>query len=242
MFELANVTWSAVSRPGSGLEVHVSSASSADETPPTADVAVAAMGFDRLACAGGLLASSYAEYPAWRYVFPDSRQRKRALSVFFAATVRDAIAFGAVDAAIGDDRVLGIAVWLPPGRYPWSVSRKLRATPAMLGVLRAAPGRFGMFARLGANTERLHPRYPHWHLEMVGIRPEAQGRGIGSRLMAPGLARADQGGLPCYLTTAKRENVAFYERFGFEVADDALPLLPGGPTQWGMRRPARSAA
>jgi hypothetical protein len=37
------------------------------------------------------------------------------------------------------------------------------------------------------------------------------------------------------------DNVAFYERFGFEVADDALPLLPGGPTQWGMRRPAKSA-
>jgi GNAT superfamily N-acetyltransferase len=216
--------------------------SSAGETPPTTPVAIASMSFDRLDSAGELLASSYAEYPAWRYVFPESRQRKRALSVFFAATVRDAIPFGAVDAAIADDQVLGIAVWLPPGRYPWSLSRKLRATPALLGVLRAAPGRFRTFARLGANTERFHPKYPHWNLEMVGIRPEAQGRGIGSRLMAPGLARADQAGLACYLTTAKRENVTFYERFGFEVADDALPLLPGGPTQWGMRRPARSAA
>ena len=36
---------------------------------------------------------------------------------------------------------------------------------------------------------------------------------------------------------AKRENLAFYERFGFEVADDALPLVPNGPTSWGMRRP-----
>ena len=47
----------------------------------------------------------------------------------------------------------------------------------------------------------------------------------------------DQAGLPCYLITAKRENLAFYERFGFEVADDALPLVPNGPTSWGMRRP-----
>jgi hypothetical protein len=29
---------------------------------------------------------------------------------------------------------------------------------------------------------------------------------------------------------------AFYERFGFEVTHDALPLVPGGPTHWGMRR------
>jgi ribosomal protein S18 acetylase RimI-like enzyme len=216
--------------------------SSGDETPPAASVAIVPMSADRLAAAGELLASSYAEYPAWRYVFPDRRQRERALGVFFAATVRDALPFGAVDAAIANDQVLGTAVWLPPGRYPWSVSRKLRATPAMLDVLRAAPGRFRTFARLGANTERFHPKYPHWTLEMVGIGREAQGRGIGSRLMAPGLARADQAGLACYLTTAKRENVAFYERFGFEVANDALPLLPGGPTQWGMRRPAKTAA
>jgi GNAT superfamily N-acetyltransferase len=86
----------------------------------------------------------------------------------------------------------------------------------MLGVLRAAPG-FWIFARLGANVECLHPKYPHWNLETLGIRHDAQGRGIGTRLMAPGLARADQAGLPCYLTTAKRENLAFYERFGFEV-------------------------
>jgi hypothetical protein len=28
------------------------------------------------------------------------------------------------------------------------------------------------------------------------------------------------------LTTAEQENLAFYERPGFEVADDALPLVP----------------
>ena len=149
-----------------------------------------------------MFASSHADYPAWRYVFPDPPQRQRALSVFFAATVRDALPFGAVDAAVANGEVLGIAVWLPPGRFPWSVSRKLRAAPAMLGVLRAAPARFWIFARLGANAERLHPTYPHWHLETLGIRSEAQGRGIGTRLMAPGLTRADQAGLPCYLTTA----------------------------------------
>ena len=160
------------------------------------------------------------------------------MRVFFAATVRDALPFGAVDAAVANDQVLGIAVWLPPGRFPWSATRKLRAAPAMLGVLRAAPPRFfWIFARLGANVERLHPKYPHWNLETLGIRHDAQGRGIGTRLMAPGLARADQAGLPCYLTTAKRENLAFLRAIWIEVADDALPLVPNGPTSWGMRRP-----
>ena len=216
--------------------------SSAEEMPSAAPVTIVPLSGSRLASAREVFASSHADYPAWRHVFPDPRQRQRALSVFFAATVRDAFPFGAVDAAVDNGEVMGIAVWLPPGRFPWSASRKLRAAPAMLGVLRAAPARFWTFARLGANAERLHPTYPHWNLETLGIRHEAQGRGIGTRLMAPGLARADQAGLPCYLTTARRENLAFYERFGFEVADDALPLVPNGPTAWGMRRPPRTDA
>jgi hypothetical protein len=87
----------------------------------------------------------------------------------------------------------------------------------------------------GRSTQR--PTYPHWNLETLGIRQEAQGRRIGNRLMAPGLARADHVGLPCYLTTARHENLEFYERFGFAVTADALPLVPAGPTHWGMRRP-----
>lgn len=211
----------------------------ASDGPPRGSVAIVPLSRSDLAAAGDVFASSHADYPAWRHVFPDPRQRERALRVFFAATVRDALPFGAVDAAVADGQVLGIAVWLPPGRVPWSLVRKLRATPAMLGVLRAAPGRFRTFAKLGANVERLHPTYPHWNLETLGLRHEAQGRGIGTRLMAPGLARANQSGLPCYLTTAKSDNVGFYERFGFVVVSDALPLVPDGPTSWGMRRPGR---
>jgi ribosomal protein S18 acetylase RimI-like enzyme len=32
------------------------------------------------------------------------------------------------------------------------------------------------------------PSDPHWNLETLGIVPEAQGRGLGTRLLVPGLA------------------------------------------------------
>jgi ribosomal protein S18 acetylase RimI-like enzyme len=208
---------------------------------PATSVSIVPMTTDRLDSAGQVFASSHADYPPWRYVYPDARQRERAQRVFFEATVRDALPFGAVDAAVADGQVLGIAVWLPPGRVPWSLSRKLRVIPAMLRVLGVSPRRFHLFAGMGANAERFHPDYPHWNLETLGIREQAQGRGIGSRLMGPGLARADDTSLPCYLTTAKEQNLAFYERFGFEVTAEALPLVPGGPTHWGMRRVPKPA-
>jgi GNAT superfamily N-acetyltransferase len=194
----------------------------------------------RLGEVGAVFAASHGQYPTFVHVFPDPARRAVALRVFFTATVRDALAAGRVDAAVAGGRLLGVAVWLPPGAFPWSVGRQLRAAPAMLRVLAVAPGRFRTFLGLGGNAARLHPRDPHWNLETMGIVPDAQGRGVGTRLLGPGLARADRDGLACYLTTARRENVRFYGRLGFEVEHDALPLAPGGPTSWGMRRPPQT--
>ena len=51
-----------------------------------------------------------------------------------------------------------------------------------------------------------------------------QGRGVGSALLEPALARADGEGMPCYLETQKEENLSFYARHGFAVRDTALPV------------------
>jgi ribosomal protein S18 acetylase RimI-like enzyme len=55
--------------------------------------------------------------------------------------------------------------------------------------------------RYGTNGTRLHGRDSHWNLEALGIVPEAQGRVLGTRLLVHGLARADQDGLDCCLTS-----------------------------------------
>ncbi|HEX2052775.1 MAG TPA: GNAT family N-acetyltransferase [Actinomycetota bacterium] len=134
----------------------------------------------------------------------------------------------------------GIAVWLPPGAFPWSAWRKLKATGPFLKVWAADPRSFRTFTRLGENSELNHPTDPHWSLEALGIRPEAQRRGLGSRLLQPVLERADSEGLPCYLETSDPANVAFYERFGFEVVRQ-VPLIPDGPPHVAMRRAAETS-
>jgi ribosomal protein S18 acetylase RimI-like enzyme len=215
-----------------------------EDTMPPDDgdpaVEILPLGRERLGEVGAVFAASHGRYPTFAHVFPDPARRAAALRAFFTATVRDALAAGQVEAAVAGGRLLGVAVWLPPGAFPWSAGRQLRAAPAMLKVLAAAPRRFPAFMRLGGNAARLHPRDPHWNLETMGVIPQAQGRGVGTRLLAPGLARADRDELACYLTTARRENLAFYRRLGFEVEHDALQLAPDGPTSWGMRRPPRS--
>lgn len=189
--------------------------------------------------AADAIAAGHADYPAFRHVFPNRRRRAQALPPFFEATVRDAVPFGTV-LATGGSEISAVAVWLPPGAFPWTALRKARATRAFLHVLAASPTAFPSFVRYGTNAERAHPAWPHWYLVVLSVRPECQGRGLGSCLVEPVLHRADLAGLPCYLETSDPANVRFYERFGFEVVDPALALVPGGPTHVAMtRQPAQ---
>src|SRR4029078_5686236 len=87
-------------------------------------------------------------------------------------------------------------------------------------------------------VERRHPPEPHLYLAVLGTDPPAQGRGIGTAVLRPGLDLCDREGLPAYLESSKESNVGFYARFGFRVIAEVR--MPGeGPTVWLMwRNPA----
>jgi GNAT superfamily N-acetyltransferase len=182
------------------------------------------------------IAAGHADYPAFSHLFPDPRRRAKVLPTFFEATVRDAIPYGSVLAAADGERVDATAVWLPPGRFPWTAARKLRATPAFIRIMAAAPRAFPAFMRYGSTMEAAHRDEPHWYLVVLSVRPERQRQGLGSVLVEPILDRADRDGVPCRLETSDPANVAFYRRFGFEVADPAFAALQGGPLLTTMRR------
>ena len=155
----------------------------------------------------------------------------------FNGVTRDAARLGSAYAAFGeDDAVLGVAISLAPGRFPWSAWRQLRGTAWMLAVLHAAPSSFSAFMKTGANGVRVHPTYPHWFLETMGVDPAAQRKGLGRRLLEPVLGIADRDRVDCYLETADRANVDFYKRHGFVVENDSLQLVPDGPAFVAMRR------
>ena len=186
-----------------------------------------------------VLAASHADYPAFAHVWPDPVVRRRALRPFLRASVVDAAGLGGSTVGREGDRIVAVALWLGPGAFPWSVARKMRATGAFLATALAAPRAFPTFARIGAAAERTHPRDDHWYLQTLGVRPGAQGRGWGSRVLQPGLERADAEGVACYVETSDPANEAFYRRLGFDLTTPRPGHLPGGPGYLGMTRPAR---
>ncbi|RBY77605.1 GNAT family N-acetyltransferase [Geodermatophilus sp. TF02-6] len=184
-----------------------------------------------------VLAASHADYPAFRHVWPRPQVRARALRPFLRASVADAAALSASTVGRDRDGVLAVALWLPPGAFPWSTARKLRAAPALLRTALAAPRSAPAFARIGSSAERTHPGEPSWYLETLGVHPRAQRQGWGQRVLRPGLERADREGRACYVETSDPANERFYRSLGFEVVAPRLEHLPGGPPYLGLRRP-----
>jgi ribosomal protein S18 acetylase RimI-like enzyme len=188
--------------------------------------------------AGEVIAASHADYPGFRHVFPDAATRRRVLRPFMVATARDAAVHGYALVARSGDGVLGAALWMPPGAFPLSGIRKARMTGGLLRVAFAAGSSLPGFIRLGTALENAHPPQLSWYLQALGVDPRAQRRGVGTLLMTPVLATADDAGLPCYLQTSDPANIDYYRRFGFEVSQPAIEVFTDGPAYIGMTRPA----
>ena len=56
-------------------------------------------------------------------------------------------------------------------------------------------------------------------------------RRFGTRLLAPGLAAADDEGLPCYLETEKERNLPFYGRHRFDVTQHLPEPVADAPAE-----------
>jgi len=111
-----------------------------------------------------------------------------------------------------------------------------------LAAVRIAGPRLMALIRDFRKVDRAHPRTPHRHLPVLGVRPAAQGRGIGGLLMAEYVRRCDEAGLEGYLETtrwadpSKRAQERLYERHGFSVAE-VVPMTDDW-SMVSMKRPA----
>ena len=132
------------------------------------------------------------------------------------------------------------SVWINSANMgPNSLASELRALPTIL--LATGLSRFGRILSTRRAMDLYHPMdRPHAYLWFLGVRPEAQGLGVGSRLLAAGLATVDAQGLPAYLESSSPANVPLYRRHGFEVVREFLPGK-GAPPLFAMWREAQTA-
>jgi ribosomal protein S18 acetylase RimI-like enzyme len=97
--------------------------------------------------------------------------------------------------------------------------------PPPAHVTNPLPGAMAQRFGIWRSTWTQHdPQKPHWHLDPIGVSPERQGQGIGSRLMKHFCEHVDSRKQAAYLETDQPNNVRFYRRFGFTVVEE-MPVL-----------------
>jgi ribosomal protein S18 acetylase RimI-like enzyme len=174
------------------------------------------------------IAAAFDDDPAVRMLYPDAELRRRHFPGFAETFGGEAFALGAVDRAADG---LGAALWFAPGTEPDGAA-VMAYVEATVETERLA----GMQAGFAIQAS-LHPHEPHWYLPFIGVRPEAQGQGMGDALLAHGLARADAARLPAYLEATSRRSVPLYRRHGFSVI--GVVETPGFPEIFAMWRQTR---
>ncbi|MFM8270868.1 MAG: GNAT family N-acetyltransferase [Gemmata sp.] len=181
------------------------------------------------------LGAAFANYPLFAVLCPGAARRPRATEALcrflFRTAVRVRGAFGT------PDRTAVACAW-PPGREWPSRWDAICAGGAPL-AWRLGWRAFRVLTRLEAEFDArraAHVPGPHWYVPLLGVRPEAQGRGLSRVTLEPIFAAADRGRVPVYLETATEPNVAIYKKLGFELL--GRRVLTGGLPNWELlRRP-----
>jgi ribosomal protein S18 acetylase RimI-like enzyme len=184
--------------------------------------------------AAAMLARAFRDNPVYLGLLKgdDENARERALRTIILGFLQTTLRDGVVEVVKDGNAIVAAQLLFPPGCYPPSVPGQLITAWA---VLRSRLGRAHRFVLIDGEMQRRHLHDPHWFLWVLGVEPERQGQGLGSRLLRSLNAKADAEKVPCYLETDRQTSVRIYQNHGFEVTSEAV--LRGADTNmWFMQR------
>lgn len=176
------------------------------------------------------LGAAFFNDPIFGWLIGPGSNRQARLERYFAIQLAHSLADGCVWTVEG---LQGAALCMPPGRWRLPPQLMIANGGRFASVFR---GRLARAVGLLAAIERRHLRGAHYYFANIGVAPEAQGRGLGSRLMRPTLDCCDEQGLPAYLEASSERNAALYERLGFHCVE-VLQFARCPPLRLMMRPP-----
>ena len=159
-------------------------------------------------------------------------ERVKRLTVGFTAEMNICVKQGIPLVVKDVDTIVAAAAIYPPGNYPISTIDQI----AMLAKTIWGDGFYGLgrWLKWLSDMEIMHPKWPHYYLEFLGVEPEFQGKGFGSALLKFLTEKADSEHMGCYLENSNPRNNPLYQRFGFQIVgtEDII-----GVRNWFMWRP-----
>ena len=163
---------------------------------------------DEMSQAVACIVAAFITDPIGRFAWPSPHQYLEGMALAARAFAGASFEHGTADVTAD---FCGAGLWLPPGVHPDSeaLEKVFRDT--------AKSEHLGDLLATFEKMDEWHPEESHWYLPLVGVEPNAQGRGLGGALMRHATARADEDGRLAYLESSNSRNISLYERHGFEV-------------------------
>ena len=169
-----------------------------------------------------VLASAFQEDPLWRAILKDDLDK---FPLVFGVPLKHCLKYGVVLAS--SPNLEGIAAWLPSQYIKLGFFRFL-----MSGTLWSAMKLGSKIGKLIQEVSDIitkdreaNMEGTYLYLYVIGVAPDHQGTGIGSRLINSMLAHLPPE-IPIYLETETERNVRLYERLGFKVLKKVMiPIL-----------------
>lgn len=177
------------------------------------------------------LARAFVDDPVMMFMIPDADARVAKLPRLFKVLLKLALPHGLCHITSGYESA---TIWKPPGKWHLSLWDYIANGPDLLGIF--GTNVLSVMATMD-RIEKIHPKVPHYYLQVIGTDPVKQGKGFASLIMRHQLAASDAAGMPCYLESSKDTNIPIYRSFGFELRGEIS--IPDGPTLWPMWREAR---
>jgi ribosomal protein S18 acetylase RimI-like enzyme len=68
-----------------------------------------------------------------------------------------------------------------------------------------------------SKIKTFHPKEPFSYLWFIGVKPQAQNNGVGSKLLQEIISHSEKNHRPIYLETSVDRNLPWYQKNGFEI-------------------------
>lgn len=162
-----------------------------------------------------ILSKSFDNNQSVNYIAQQDELREKRIAALMDYSFE--ICFNYGDVYLSDDNK-ACALVLYPDRKKTTFKSVLEDIKLMLNCIGLS--NIGKAMKREAAIKKIQPNTPMYYLWFIGVDPESQGTGIGSRLMNEVIEDSRAQSRPFFLETSTERNLPWYKKFGFDIYSD----------------------
>lgn len=162
-----------------------------------------------------ILTSSFDDNKSVNYIIKQDNKRAQRLKNLMSYSFEVCYMFG--DVFLTNDKK-GCALILLPDRKKTTLKSILLDIKLIVSCVGSSNIKKALDRE--SKIKKLHPEGLMYYLWFIGVDPDQQNKGIGSKLMNEVIREAASKQRPIYLETSTLKNIPWYEKFGFAIYNE----------------------